>query len=70
MENESLYAVTGQLEFLAMMTKQLIKQYPFVQQAYLTGLSGIRPLLLISQDNCALIVSKYVIQVEVNAPIL
>jgi hypothetical protein len=39
-----------------------------VQQADLTGLSGIRPLLLIGQDNCALIVSKDVIQVEVNAP--
>jgi hypothetical protein len=51
-------------------TKQLIKQYPFVQQADLTRLSGIRPLLLIGQDNYAVIVSKDVIQVEVNAPLL
>jgi hypothetical protein len=41
-----------------------------VQQADLTGLSDIKPLLLIGQDNYALIVSKDVIQVEVNAPIL
>jgi hypothetical protein len=51
-------------------TKQLIKQYSYVRQADLKGLSAIRPLLLIGQDNCALIVSKDVIQVEVNAPIL
>jgi hypothetical protein len=49
---------------------QLIKQYPFVQQADLTGLFGFKPLLLIGQDNYAMIVSKDLIQVEVNAPIL
>jgi hypothetical protein len=106
MENESLYAVIGQLEFHAIMTKiskshcrnfkelrittylldekhtdigklgaactthQTVKQYPFVQQADLTGLFGFKPLLLIGQDNYAMIVSKDLIQVEVNAPIL
>jgi hypothetical protein len=40
-------------------------KYPYIDQA---GLSRVRPLLLIGQDNCHVIVAKEVIQVNPNAP--
>jgi hypothetical protein len=43
-------------------------KYPYIDQAEVVGLSKVCPLLLIGQDNCDLIVSKEVIQVNPDAP--
>jgi hypothetical protein len=43
-------------------------KYPYIDQAEVVGLSGVRPLLLIRQDNCDLILAKEVIQVNPDAP--
>jgi hypothetical protein len=48
--------------------RNLSVKYPYIDQADVVGLCGVRPLLLLRQDNCDLIVAKEVIQVNPDAP--
>jgi hypothetical protein len=43
-------------------------KYPYIDQAEVVGLNGVRQILLIGQDNCDLIVAKEVIHVNPDAP--
>jgi hypothetical protein len=38
-----------------------VKNYPVIKKVKLEGLNGIKPFILIGQDNCSLILAKEVI---------
>jgi hypothetical protein len=42
----------------------------YIKKAKLKGLNGIKPIILIGQDNCSLILAKEVIQRNQHDPVL